>query len=255
MKLSNLKWYEKLIGFIYIYKKHLLAVGLIALFSVMVSMIIISGMKQTALEKAIIEVNNKYSEDVSFLSSELEKTNVKNDIIVSENKILVEKINELQEFNSSYIRDLNLDVEYQEFLYKTCVELGLDYDIQLAKISLESNFNVNARNTNNNGTIDYGLSQINSANLKTMDDMGLDVINDPYDNIYGGCYIYYAYKNKMLDRGYFGEELIIRSLNSYNMGVAGFDNYVKNGNHYNDWKYAKAVMHRMKKIKLESGVE
>lgn len=49
----------------------------------------------------------------------------------------------------------------------------------------ESQNNPNARNVNKNGTIDYGLMQVNSVHIPAMEKLGLDIEN-PEDNLQYG---------------------------------------------------------------------
>jgi soluble lytic murein transglycosylase-like protein len=151
-------------------------------------------------------------------------------------------------------RNVPLDDEYQMYLYEKCIEYGLDYDLAIAKISLESNFNVAARgyNKRDNGSIDstdYGLMQVNSKNLKWVNELAgeeLDVINDVYDNIDAGLLIFKHYYNYWELKGYIGYELNVRALNSYNRGLKGYYDYMaEEGNSWDTWRYAKLVLDRM----------
>ena len=74
-------------------------------------------------------------------------------------------------------------------------EAGNHYNIPpllLKKIAtIESGINPHAINKNDNGTIDYGLMQINSTHLRELAQWGIDEKNilDPKVNIYAGSWL------------------------------------------------------------------
>ncbi|MDD5716923.1 MAG: lytic transglycosylase domain-containing protein [Sulfuricurvum sp.] len=74
-------------------------------------------------------------------------------------------------------------------------EAGEHYNIPpllLQKIAtIESSLNPNAINRNPNGTVDYGLMQINSIHLKRLSRWGITKNNilDPKINIYAGSWL------------------------------------------------------------------
>jgi len=179
-------------------------------------------------------------------------------IKIMEDEVQVVK-NELAEYKyrELWYRDIDLDDEYQIYIYEWCKKLQLDYDIALAKIQLESRFDVNARgyNKNDQGQItstDYGLCQINSGNLNWCNELAgreVDVVNDVYDNIECALRIYKSYQDYWNDKGYTGYELNIRTLNSYNLGISGFSKYIENGNSWDSWRYAKLVYNNLENIR------
>ena len=197
----------------------------------------------------------EYYESISQIKSlthEVSALNLANTELktqISDMMVEIEQLKaELEEYrNNAWIRDIPLDEKYQKYLYEVCLEMNIDYDLQLAKIQVESNFNVNAINTSNsNGSTDYGLSQINSTHLQSTKDMGLDIVNNVYDNLYYGCLVYSEIKDNVASRGYTGREMQLRSLNAYNFGEAGFRKYMEKGNDYDDWYYGNKVINTMK---------
>lgn len=74
-------------------------------------------------------------------------------------------------------------------------EAGQHYNIPpllLKKIAtIESGINPKAINKNANGTVDYGLMQINSSHLRTLSQWGINEKNilDPKVNIYAGSWL------------------------------------------------------------------
>ena len=63
------------------------------------------------------------------------------------------------------------------------------YDILLAIIQCESSGNPNAFHINKNGSIDYGLLQVNTIHKPRMEKLGLNIEN-PTDNFAFGLMLY-----------------------------------------------------------------
>lgn len=91
----------------------------------------------------------------------------------------------------------------QEYIWVKCKEATSDYVnyyyFMLGAIQLESTFNSNAIHYNGNGTVDRGLCQINSCNIKKMKKLGLinssDDLFDTYKNINCGFAMMNQYIN------------------------------------------------------------
>ena len=203
--------------------------------------------RNVELDEEIVELDNK----VEIMIHKTREIEVKKDY---ENKIEEELRQKESTIREKYYRNIPLDEKYQKYLYNVCQEFGLDYNLQLAKISLESNFRTNAvSKINSNGTRDYGISQINSCNFQWVSDLNgskLDVKNNVYDNIRGGCLIYKHYRDYWKNKGYRGYELNIRSLNSYNRGLGGYAKHMSiEGNNWNSWSYGRVVYKRLEGIK------
>ena len=64
--------------------------------------------------------------------------------------------------------DIPLEKDIQKYLYDKCQEYDVSYELALAVIKVESNFNPNLTNKNDNGSMDYGLMQINSIHKKRL---------------------------------------------------------------------------------------
>lgn len=150
----------------------------------------------------------------------------------------------------NWYRDIPLDEKYQKYIYDWCNELGLDYNLALAKIKLESQFKVDAVGDNGSSK-DFGLCQVNSKNFEWCEELAgreVDVVNNVYDNIECGLRIYKHYQDYWTDLGYTGYELNVRTLNSYNRGIQGYYNYMNQGNSWDDWRYAKLVYKNLDEI-------
>lgn len=255
---------EKVIGIIYT----IFIVVLLATF-VYVKM---SNMSPTSQETPIetntihLELNDttelvtELKQDIRAINHECAKLEYEIQLMQYEIDQLKEELNEYR-YHQEWYRDIDLDDEYQKYIYEMCSELELDYDIALAKMKLESQFNLNARGYNKDSdgnikSIDYGIGQINSNNINWCSELAgreIDVINNVYDNIESSLRIYKHYKDYWVRKGYNGLELEIRALNSYNRGISGYLNYMKEGHSYDEWKYAKLVMRNLEDIRRTYG--
>lgn len=93
-----------------------------------------------------------------------------------------------------YHKEIPMDRELQEHLWKQCRMWEVDYGLALGSIELESQFTPDAvSEVNNNGTIDIGICQVNSRNVEKLQRLGFiekqDDLLDPYKNIECGMFI------------------------------------------------------------------
>lgn len=123
----------------------------------------------------------------------------------------------------SYSEEVPLSPAVQEYIWAKCKEATSNYKeyyyFMLGAIELESSFRTKAVNYNSNGTVDRGLCQINSVNVKGMKQLGIintaDDLFDTYKNIncafqimneyiwrFGICEsAYYAYNTGKIKEG------------------------------------------------------
>lgn len=87
----------------------------------------------------------------------------------------------LSSFAIPYRDYLDIQPVKQRIAYYALL-FGYDPSVLLAVAECESNFQLDATNTNANGTVDYGVFQINSIHKKLARLNGLNIKN-PYDNI------------------------------------------------------------------------
>lgn len=86
-----------------------------------------------------------------------------------------------------------LDDNVQRFIKKTCQDYDIPFDLVMAIIQHESNYNASAISP----TGDYGLMQINKVNHGWMKSkLGLTDMLDPYQNVTGGTYLINYYMDK-----------------------------------------------------------
>jgi hypothetical protein len=126
---------------------------------------------------------------------------------------------------------LNLSEDLQKYIWDLSLEYDLSYEYILALIYVESGFNSKAVNKNNNGTYDLGLTQQNSKYAQAMASRagikGFDPMN-PYHSIKTCVVKLRGLKDYWINRGITSEEeLWFYVSNGYNMGNAGYSNYVK----------------------------
>lgn len=164
------------------------------------------------------EVTNTTSETVTSINSQKEVE--KNSVSIPTKKPIEKPV---QKTSSIYNPNIPMPKEHQEYLYKRCQELGLNYKKTLASIKHESDFNVNVVSETN----DYGYFQINKVNHQDLSQK-LDTANsplNPYVNIDWGTYMLSDLYNYWKDQGYTGTGLDNAVWSSYNKGLNGFKKY------------------------------
>jgi soluble lytic murein transglycosylase-like protein len=167
-----------------------------------------SETKIDSLEKILKERNT--------IKKQMQTEQKKKDIVV--NKINAsKKVEQLQ--IPEYKIPLSLDL--QKYIYKLSKSKGLPYEMTLAVIKTESNFNPKLSHRNGNGTIDKGLFQINSVHKKWCKELGITDLYNPYQNTKIGIEllssIYKKYPN------------MHKALMVYNMGEFGAKRNWKTG--------------------------
>jgi soluble lytic murein transglycosylase-like protein len=127
--------------------------------------------------------------------------------------------------------DIPLSAELQEYIYKMSKKYDMDYLFVLSVMMTESSFRVNVKNENI-GSHGYSISlmQLNNQYIKwykeLTDDSQFDIW-DAKDNIHAGILVLKYYRDYWINKGIDNEELLFNFvLNSYNMGITGFNNYI-----------------------------
>lgn len=112
-----------------------------------------------------------------------------------------------------------LPKKHQEYLYKLCVQRGLDYYKVLAIIKTESNFKPNARSRESYGY--FQIAKINHKSFaKTLKTKNAPL--DPYVNLNWGTYELSKLYKYWKARGVSGDKLDNYVWSSYNKGLYGF---------------------------------
>lgn len=129
------------------------------------------------------------------------------------------------------IYSIPLSEELQTYTFRLCEKYGVDYEMVLALMEIESRYRPDIISDTN----DYGLMQINSCNHADLEDkLGVTDILDPEQNIHCGVYLLGKLAAKYDDPH--------RILMAYNMGERGARKYIENGNTTS--AYSRAIMER-----------
>lgn len=128
--------------------------------------------------------------------------------------------------------------DLKEYTSRVCDEYGVDYSLALGVIYNESRFKSGLTHMNSNGTIDYGLMQVNEVNFKYLNKtLGITSMNQLLDDRVGircGVRLLAYHKNAT------GNDSA--ALLRYQVGEGTYRKYVKNGKHTKDthgrvWQY------------------
>lgn len=131
-----------------------------------------------------------------------------------------------------YIPEIPLSEELQAYTYQQCQEKQVSYELVLAMMYHESNYDPAAVRYYQDGSSDSGLMQINSINSKSLNELyGITDLQDPYENIEAGVSIISGFVHQ------YGEH---DGLMAYNMGVGGYQSAIANGTYTT--AYAQNIM-------------
>ena len=140
-----------------------------------------------------------------------------------------------QQANPPYLRDIPLSDELQSYTYETATEYGVNYDLMLAIMQTESQF----QNVISDNGEDIGLCQINTINAEWLyTDYGIYNLMDERQNIEACAIIL----NKL--QGQFESENHV--VMAYNLGAAKAQKYISSGK---ITEYTEKVYENMEEIK------
>lgn len=133
--------------------KIIFALMLIALILAAVMCLTIKDIQREidTLDKDIEDIKAKQTELVSMANTQTYRI----DKLLSEGNVLNTEV-----YYPEYLRNVPLSLEMQKFTYDTCEEYGVDYDMVLAIMKVESQFSNIISDDGN----DYGICQINKIN-------------------------------------------------------------------------------------------
>ena len=100
-----------------------------------------------------------------------------------------------------------------------CAEYGIPgYEkLIISKLYCESGFNPNVKHRNKNGTVDYGIAQINSSNHSWLrKTLGITDFMDPYQSIRCGVYM----MSENLKKNGFNESMALVAYNTGKNGIS-----------------------------------
>ena len=134
-----------------------------------------------------------------------------------------------------YSREIPLSDELQRFTYETAEKYGVNYDLMLAIMQTESQFN----NVVSDSGEDIGLCQINSSNAEWLyNEHGIYNLMDEKQNI-EACAIILS---KL--QGQFNDESHV--VMAYNLGASKAEKYIRSGKMT---EYTEKVYKNLKEIK------
>lgn len=138
-----------------------------------------------------------------------------------------------KEYNISFSK------EYQIYAYNMASKYGIEYELFLAMMYVESGFNPNKISRTN----DYGLCQINISNHANLSKkLGITNFLDPYQNMQAGAYFLARYFTSWGKSVSDKATLELHALNSYNRGDASYKKYLRAGNSATSWYYGNKVV-------------
>ncbi|MFS1518611.1 transglycosylase SLT domain-containing protein [Bacillus sp. SCS-151] len=156
----------------------------------------------------------------------------------------IESISEVKKDDFTFYEEIPLEREIQKYIYEESKSNGLSYELVLAVIKKESNFDTFAVSYNGSSV---GLMQINRNNTLgwLADKVGIEKVDpfNPYHSIKMGTWYLGYLKQYWLEQGYSDEDSTKAALLSYLKGKSGSIDYImKNGlNHDYLYKIIKYI--------------
>ncbi len=146
------------------------------------------------------------------------------------------------EEQAAKIYDVSLSSELQDYTYDLCKEYGVNFDLAIAIMDGESEYDIMAFGVNDNGSTDSGLMQINSCNHEWLEEeLGITDFFDPKQNILCGVFML----ADLMERHDDVHEILI----CYNMGERTMRKLRKKGIYTTE--YSRKVVSKMKKLRKE----
>ena len=181
---------------------------------------------------------------ISNFKKEVEKNQIQLSEIKAQQKATSERIEALEIYTSNYAtvqftlpykRDIPLSDELQEYTYHTAQHYTVDYDLILAIMQTESQYN----NIISDNGEDIGLCQINVINAEWLyKEYGLYNLMEEHQNIEACAIIL----NKL--QGQFDDESHV--VMAYNLGAGKAQKYIRSGK---ITEYTEKVYENLKEIK------
>lgn len=160
-------------------------------------------------------------------------------------RVVGTEYDKILKFREQYYKDnVPMAEDWQYYLKRMCDKYNVPFNTALSIIRAESYYDAGLIHTNDNGTQDWGLMQINDCNKQELDEEfgeGLDWLN-PYDNIQAGVFMLGELYKKYND-----EHTILMA---YNFGEAGMRKAKANGNYSS--VYSRRVLQYKEELRYES---
>ena len=181
---------------------------------------------------------------IGNFKKEVEKNQIQLSEIKAQQKATSERIEALEICTSNYAtvqvaspykRDIPLSDELQEYTYQTAQKYNVDYDLILAIMQTESQYN----NIISDNGEDIGLCQINSSNAEWLyKEYGLYNLMEEHQNIEACAIIL----NKLSQKFDTENEVVM----AYNLGEGEAKKYIKSGK---TLEYTEKVYKNLNEIK------
>lgn len=179
--------------------------------------------------------------------------------IMSSTSIYIENRNIVNIYPERPKYNIALEEKYQDLIWELCIKNDISYEFVLAVFYYESKFKLDAVNRNKDRSIDNGVSQLNSYYTKIHEEYAIKYCEFPRDvkfnvfnpdhNIRAGIGNLVYLRNFWKQKGV-GEEFLIEYITgSFNMGLTGYQKYIKRTGKI-EREYSKQVYKA--KIKLET---
>jgi len=157
--------------------------------------------------------------------------------------VLIPKTIEVKEVIKTPKYNITLSEELQNYTYNYCSYLNTSYELQLAILRTESNFDSQAVSYTG---VCRGMGQLSRTTAKVLAESlqieDFDIYNAEH-NIQCSAYLIKQLSDYWRDEGYCEEDIIGLSLLAYNRGVSGCYKYLKNHDIYED-EYVNKVLQR-----------
>ena len=179
--------------------------------------------KSTTENKEYFVSDTEYSISTSVYSSDTLMDVTDSEICTSETELSEANVDSISidSVDTSASLDIPLSIDLQEYIYGLATENNIPYELIIAIIDVESNFDSNAISSTN----DYGLCQINISNHRWLQNTyGITDFLDPYQNVLC-CVKMLSCYGIPFDNVY----NIKRVLMCYNMGAGTANSYWASG--------------------------
>ncbi|WP_379354955.1 MULTISPECIES: lytic transglycosylase domain-containing protein [unclassified Paenibacillus] len=207
----------------------------------------------------------EFKSNMSFTVTAIEKQMKKDEEMIKQsnkkvkNKNIITEINKKEVSTETYIEEqpkrphinnIPLSEEILDYTYKLANESGISYELVLAIMKTESEFNEDVVSA----TKDYGLLQINQSNIKSFAKAaGVRNVDplDSKDNIAMGVYYLSYLREKYLELGFSEEDTYFLTILAYNRGEGAALKYVKN----HGWSNSYVIKVSNNKQWIEENIE
>lgn len=150
------------------------------------------------------------------------------------------------------LQHVKLDEQLQDFIYEHTTQNDIDYEMFMALIKTESNFDPKLVYHNTNGTTDHGLVQMNSVNIERLSaKLDLDKVDvyNPYHSVLLGIEELKESREYWEDT-YSGEKLDQVMFMSFNMGNYGMKKFIRKYG-FTDSRYMKKLKQNLKLMQAQ----